>query len=97
MAKRVKHGNGKQHGNNQESHSEAIRGASDQVMQSKSGNNLLDLETGGAKIAHATEVIDLTHSSPAPEDTLEMESQQYLSSVEYGSGDEYEVSKSLHH
>ena len=72
MAKRVKCGNGRQHGNNQESHSEATRGGSDQV-------------------------IDLTHSSPAPEDTLEMESQQYLSSVEYGSGHEYEVSKSLHH
>jgi hypothetical protein len=37
MAKRVKCGNGRQHPNNQESHSGATRGAPDQVMQSKSG------------------------------------------------------------
>jgi hypothetical protein len=91
MAKRVKFGNGRQHLDNQESNSEATRGISDQVMQSKSGKNM---ETGGTKFAHAIEVIDLTHSSPAPEDAPEMESQQHSSSVEYGSEDEHEVSQS---
>ncbi|KAF8231157.1 hypothetical protein L208DRAFT_1378239 [Tricholoma matsutake] len=87
MAKRVKFGNGRQHLNNQESHSKATSWISDQIMQSKSGKNM---ETRGTKFAHAIEVIDLTHSSPAAEDALEMESQQHLSSVEYGSEDGYE-------
>jgi hypothetical protein len=57
------------------------------------------LATGG-KRARTSEVIDLTHSSPAPEDAQEdeemlVDQQQSSSPIDYGSGDENEVSSTI--
>lgn len=57
----------------------------------QSGDQGSEMTAGGGKRAHTSEVIDLTASSPAPEDVLMVESHRSSSPVEYGSGDEYDV------
>lgn len=53
----------------------------------------------GTKRARTSEIIDLTHSSPAPQDAQEIADLlidiQSSSPIEYGSGDEHSVSHNI--